>query len=333
MTRSFFLFFFFLNIFLYGQSPKYQLGHGLQVGELPLYVGGYASLAYEDISHGYRSLKLEDISLMLYGEKNHFSYMMELEAEDVYSEVYGNEDAEAVNEHFHIERLYLEYTFNENYRIRVGKYFSPVGLWNRIPINVLRDTTSNPLISRQLFPLFTSGADIKYTSNGYDGFAVDVMMQENEDIDTLVSDEIYNNIETDRHYGVGISWSQDEAFYRFNAGYFRTVSSEQYYYLQGAFEYRSGDFRLQAEVGRQFDDVGTTIPYMGYIQGVYTLKEKHEAIVRVESYSNRVTQTKESFAVFGYTYRPVYPIAIKGEYQWHALHDENSFFLSLSILF
>ncbi|KYJ85840.1 porin [Sulfurovum riftiae] len=329
----FLLLFLFVHTSLYGQSPQYKLGHGLQIGDLPLYAGGYFSLEYEDVFDQYRSLKLEDVSLMLYGEKENFSYMLELEANDVYSEVFGNEDADAVNEHFHIERLYVDYAVNENYAFRAGKYISPVGFWNRISINVLRDTTSNPRISRFLFPQFTSGLDLKYNTNSANELSFDVMAQETEDMDTLVSNEIYNNFETDRHYGIGMSFSRDDIFYQFNAGYFRTVNEKQFYYVQGAFTYTKDAFRLQSEVGRQFDDDGTTIPYIGYIQGVYTLKEKHELIVRFESYSDTTIDTKDSFAVFGYTYRPLYPIAIKGEYQWHSLHDENSLFLSLSVLF
>ena len=178
---------------LYANDLKYKLGHGFQLGELPIYVGGYFSFEYEDVFEQDRSLKLDDVALMVYGEYNSFSYMMELEANDMYSEVYGNEDADEVNEHFHIERLYADYAFNESYTLRVGKYNSLVGIWNRIPINVLRDTSSNPLISTKLFPQFTTGLNLKYSSNKSNDMILNVMMQENEDFDNLISTDIYNN--------------------------------------------------------------------------------------------------------------------------------------------
>ena len=318
---------------LHAKDSKYKLGRGLQLGELPIYVGGYFSLEYEDVFAQDRSLKLDDVALMIYGEYNNFSYLAELEANDIYSEVYGNDDAEEVNEHFHIERLYVDYAFNESYTLKAGKYNSPVGIWNRIPINVLRDTSSNPLISTKLFPQFTTGLNLKYSSNNSSDMTLNVMMQESEDLDNWISSEIYNNFETDQHYAAGLSFANVDVLYSLNAGYFQTVSDKQYYYLEAAFEYHYEAFKLQAEMGSQFNEDQTTIPYIGYIQGLYTIEEKHEAIVRFETYSDKTTRIKDSFAVFGYTYRPLYPIAIKGEYQWHSLHDENKLLFSLSVLF
>ena len=75
------------------------------------------------------------------------------------------------------------------------------------------------------------------------------------------------------------------------------------------------------------------MPYVGYIQGLYNIEEKHEIIVRVESYSDKALEIKDTFAVFGYTYRPLYPIAIKGEYQRHSMHNEDQLLFSLSVLF
>lgn len=319
--------------FTYAQSSKYELGHGIQVGNLPVYVGGYFSFQYEDVFHKDRTLRLDDLSLMLYGEHDKFSYMLELEANNVFAEVYGNESADTINEHFHIERLYVDYAFNENYTLKIGKYNSLIGIWNRIPINVLRDTSSNPLIATELFPQFTTGINFKYSSNNSYDLTFDFMMQESEDIDNWISNTIHNNFETNRHYGLGISFSGQNVLYHLNAGTFQTVTNQDYYYLSTAFEYNIESLKIQAELGSQFNSQKNIIPYIGYIQGLYTFEEKHQAIIRVESYSNKETQTDDTFAVFGYTYRPLYPIAIKGEYQWHALHHEDKFLFSLSVLF
>jgi len=329
---------FFLCILIFSGSVRadgsnYKLGQGLQLGNLPLYMGGYFSTYYRDTFEKDRVLALDTVAFMLYGEQENLSYMMELEAENVYTEVFHNEDAEVENEHFHIERLYLDYTFNENYRLRAGKFNSPVGLWNRIPINVLRDTSSNPKHSRLLFPQFTSGLDVTYSLNNSSEVTFDLMLQQTEDMDNLISKEIYNNFETDRHYAAGVSFENNSVSYRLNAGYFRTVTTEEYYYLSAAFLYESGNLKVQAEAGSQFNSDESTMPYIGYLQGLYTFAEKHEAILRLESYDDRATGTKDSFAVFGYTYRPLYPVALKGEYQKHTLHDEDRVMFSLSVLF
>ncbi len=333
MIRSLFIILLFFYSALYGQESKYQLGQGIQAGDLPLFIGGYFSMEYEHAYGKKRSLTLDELAIMAYGEYNNFSYMLELEAEDVYSEVFGDETSEELHEEIHIERLYINYEFNENYALRLGKFNSPIGFWNRIPINVLRDTSSSPSITTLLFPRFTSGGDLHYqTENGYE-FAIDTIIQGGEDLDAALNKEIYNNFDSDSHYGFGVSLQKDAWNYQFNTGYFHLTSNEEYYYLLGAVKYEEYDFKLQGELGTQFNEDGTTIPYVGYFQGAYMIKENHQAIVRVEAYKDHLTDTKDSFAVIGYTYRPLYPIAFKGEYQWHSLHEENKMILSISVLF
>ena len=333
MIRSLFVISLFFYTALYGQDSKYQLGQGIQVGELPLYIGGYFSLDYEHDYGKQRSLSLDELAIMAYGENNNFSYMLELEAEDVYNEVFGNEASEELNEEIHIERLYINYDYNEQYSLKLGKFNSPIGFWNRIPINVLRDTSSSPSVTTLLFPRFTTGADFLYqTENDYE-ISIDTIIQGGKDLDNALNNEIYNNFNADSHYGFGISLQNDTWNYQFNTGYFHLTLDEKYYYLLGAVKYEQCDFKLQGELGSQFNDEGTTIPYVVYLQGSYMMKENHQAIVRFEAYKDNPTDTKDSFAVIGYTYRPLYPIAVKGEYQWHSLHEENKMILSISVLF
>ncbi|WP_353662250.1 hypothetical protein [Hydrogenimonas sp. SS33] len=322
-----------LPLALFAEDSGYELGRGIRLGELPLYAGGYFSFEYEDRSHDGRTLKLDDLSLMLYGESGRFGYLAEMEANDVYREDIGGPEAdETVHDHFHIERLYLDYTFNENYTLRGGKFNSPIGLWNLVPINVLRDTTSNPVVTEILFPRFTTGLDLKY-SDFLHSRSMDLMLQATKDMDALVSSEVYNNVDADRHFALGVSGDGDAWGYHLSGGYFRLVGESSYYYLCAAAQYLYGKWKVQGEVGSQFDEAGTTVPYAGYAQALYRIREGHEAIVRVESYDNRRERERDTFGVFAYTYRPRYPVAVKGEYQWHAVGKNDRFLLSFSMLF
>ena len=333
MLRRFSLFFLLFSVSMYGQGLKYQLGQGVQFGNLPLYMGGYFSLEYSQFQGGPRTLTLDELALMLYGETDTFSYLMEVEADNVYSEVFGDEASDVKQEDFHIERMYVNKEFNEHYALMLGKYNSPIGFWNRIPINVLRDTSSNPVLTHILFPNFTTGADLHYQSgNSYDA-AFDLMLQGTEDLDKLFYDDPYNNFDIDAQAGAGLSFRKDAVKYQFNAGYFHLVSDEEYYYLLGAFQYETEAFKVQASLGTQFNGDGSTVPYVGYVQGSYLIQEEHEAILRVEAYDDRLQHTKDSFVVMGYTYRPLFPVAFKAEYQWHSKEDENRFLLSVSALF
>lgn len=320
---------------MHADDTSYELGHGLQLGDLPLYVGGYFSFEYEDVFDKSRTVRLDDIALMLYGEQGRVGYMLELEANDIYSEALdGSVDDETVHSHMHIERMYLDYTFSDTLMLRTGKYNSPIGFWNLEPINVLRDTTSNPRITEILFPDFTTGFDMHYSRNDRFDTTMDLMLQATKDLDTLVSHDVYNNFDTDRHFGIGVSGGEEGWAYRLNAGYFHRVDEgNDYLYAQAAFRYAEGNYRIQGAVGTQGTQERSSIPYVGYLQGLYEPKEGHALILRAESYDDRITQQKDTFAVFGYTYRPLYPIAIKAEYQQHSLHDEEMLMLSLSVLF
>jgi len=331
--RFIFLFFLLFYASLHAEESEYQLGQGMQIDGLPLYLGGYFSIEYEHAYDKKRSLSLDELAIMAYGEQNNFSYLLEFEAANVYNEVFGDETSEEINKEIHIERLYVNYDFNENYALKLGKFNSPIGFWNRIPINVLRDTSSNPRITTLLFPRFTTGADLIYQTENSSQVAIDTIIQGGKDLDNALNKEIYNNFDLDSHYGLGISLQKDTWNYQFNIGYFHLTLDQEYYYLMGAAKYEHDDFKLLGALGTQLNEEGTTIPYIGYLQGSYMLKENHQAILRVESYKDNMTDIKDSFAVIGYTYRPLYPIAIKGEYQWHSLHQENKMILSISVLF
>lgn len=333
MMRFIFFIFLLFSTLLRAEESEYQLGQGIQIDGLPLYLGGYFSIEYGHEYDNKRSLSLDELAVMAYGEYNNYTYLLEIEAANVYNEVFGDETSEGVNKEIHIERLFVNYDFNENYGLKLGKFNSPIGFWNRIPINVLRDTSSNPRITELLFPRFTTGADFLYkTENDYE-VAIDTIIQGGKDLDSAFNTEIYNNFDLDSNYGFGVSLQNDTWSYQFNTGYFHLTSDQKYYYLLGAIKYEQDNFKIQSEFGTQFNEKGTTIPYIGYLQGSYIFKENHQAILRLEAYENKLTDIKDDFAVIGYTYRPIYPIAVKGEYQWHSLHEENKMIFSISVLF
>ncbi len=334
---------------------EYSFGHGYQVGDLPLYIGGYASIEYQHARSGESRLDLDELAIMLYGEKDRLSYMVEIEAEDVYSEVFGDETAEETNEHFYLERFYLAYAFDDEYSIKAGKYNSPVGIWNKMPINVLRDTVSDPIITEMLFPKLTSGLELEYQSVDDSQVTFNLFAQYNDDIDRLYHEKIdrsirshprsappppppggyrsYNNYESDRHIGIGGSMEQNGVFYQLNAGYFRLREGEEYSYMLGAFSYEESKEKYQGELGFRFHGDAVDLPYIGYLQWTHSFDPQYQSIVRVEGYRDIERDEEDSLLVLGFTYRPYYPVALKAEYQLHSMHDESEFELSLSVLF
>jgi len=315
---------------LYAQE-EYTLGEGYQVGELPMYVGGYFSLDYrkKDEQSRYR---LDDIALLSYGGNDTISYLVELEFKEYY--VHYNEDNiswSTTDRRLYLERLYFDYVFNDETQIRLGKFNSPIGLWNLVPINVLRETTSNPISTEIIFPQYTTGVNLNYTRFDEGEFRLDLILQNNTPLD----DE-YNNYDIDKHYALGLNYEINDFTYIFNTGYFAKredyIGPHDFAYAQLSLGYESEQFELLSEFGLQQSNEGD-MNLAAYVQGVYRFTPEHIGILRLESYKDELTGLNDSFAVVGYTYRPLYPIALKSEYQQHNRNSENKFIFSFSVLF
>lgn len=313
-------------------EDEYQLGEGFQVSSLPFYIGGYFSLDYTN-GDDFKQYRVDDIAFLAYGSYSNFSYLAELEFKKFYVKTEQNGISETTrDDHLYIERLYLDYNLNENYMFRFGKYNSPIGFWNLIPINVLRETTSSPLSTTIIFPKFTTGLNTTYSSFGKGSFKADLMLQHSEDFD-----ESYNNYNNDVHYGLGLSYEQDDFTIKVNGGYFHrdedTVVEDSLYYLLLSAKYEADSYQFMAELGTQKFNKEFTTKYAGYLQGLYRFTPKHIVVARAESYDNSITGVADDMMILGYTYRPLYPVAIKSEYQFHSNSNSDQFLFSFSMLF
>ena len=317
-------------------DDKYQLGEGFQVGSLPLYFGGYFSTEYSN-SKDLSRYSVDDIAFLGYGGYDKFSYLIELEFKEFYVKSWQNDLSQTTQDHkLYLERVYLDYNVDENYQFRFGKYNSPIGFWNLLPINVLRETTSSPVSTEIIFPRFTTGVDATYSHYATDTLKVDLMLQHNDGLD-----ETYNNYNTDRHYALGLSYEKNDLTLKVNGGYFhrddhpdnQVLDSADLYYLLLSAKYEADDYQLMAELGSQHSNDTFTTPYAGYFQGVYRLTPRHIAVARVESYNDKRADEADDIMIFGYTYRPLYPIALKAEYQFHSLNGRDQFLCSFSMMF
>jgi len=313
-------------------DDKYRLGEGVQVGSLPFYVGGYFSLDYIK-KEGETKYSIDDVAILGYGNYSKFSYMVELEYKEPYSYTdRGSQTYTEKDSHLYTERLYVDYNHDENFMFRAGKYNSNIGFWNLLPINVLRETTSSPKSTYIIFPKFTTGLDSSYTSYEDGGLKINATLQHNDSIDN----DDYNNYEVDKHYGAGLSYEMNEYTFKINGGYFHTdynIKKEDLYYLLLSAKYEADNYQILTEFGSQKSQEEYTTKYAGYIQGVYRFTQSHIGVLRAESYDNKRDNISEEIMVVGYTYRPLYPIALKSEYQFHSKEDDNKLLFSLSVLF
>lgn len=320
------------------QEADYQLGQGFKLSDA-ITVGGYFSTEYE-VADDENQFVLDDLAILAYGDlSSRLSFLVEIESIDAYRSDFKN-DKTSTNFPPTIERLYGDFKASDNFAVRFGKQITPIGYWNLQPINVLRETTSNPLYSRELFPKFLTGIDVYGFTPFDDSLSYHVYMQNSGDMDT---DNI--NIKVDNHYGIslekelGSGWKAGGSTGRFTTirdAHSATLSETESRYLQLNGRYDSFRYSIISEaIVNAIDTVGgpSERSSSAYLQGEYRFTPKHALIGRIEHYKDGLQDQRERIGVIGYSFRPVFPVSLKFEYQWHADTSKNQFLSSFSILF
>jgi hypothetical protein len=303
----------------------YDFGYGYEVND-HLTVGGYFSAKYKHTPDE-EEIELDDIAFLMYGNiDDHFSYLAEFESAGTY--VHRLDTGEADNNvEFRVERAYLKYTHDEYLSLRVGKFISPVGEWNLIPIVVFRETAQKPRTVTELFPKYSTGVDTVVTTGDLQW---NLYLQATEDLD-----KEYNNYDATAHYGLKGSYRQDNLKYGGNVGWFEdeTLGLESLYY--GAhLKYEDEQWRVLGEgylTSETYDAARTfngttedTYETKGFFaQGTYKWTEMWHTTYRYELYNNELENLEhgeerydaESINLFSVNFKPLYNISLKMEYQ------------------
>lgn len=315
-----------------GSAEEYRLGEGIAVKGTPLYVGGYFSLDYDREANGSSEASLDDLALMFYGSVGAWSGMAEIEWSDLYRHPFDTGSEAVWKGSPHAERVYLRYEPSEHVQVTVGKFNTPIGYWNRMPINVLRDTTSSPQVVYDIFPRFTTGVDMTLTQ---DDIRVTLLLQGSRDLDAVFNGaELYNNFDVDKAAGIGIVLDRGGWSAGVNAGAYEEVNASQTWgYLYVSAQYWVGDTHVMAESGYRQNTEHTQSNFGAYLQLAERFYERHYAVLRGEYVNAYRSESEDTALIAGYTYRPLFPVALKGEYQVHSRHDDNRLIFSFSVLF
>lgn len=323
-------FIYIMLVFAFLKADNYELGHGYKVSD-KLYLGGYFSVDYSK-GESLDKFRLDDVALLAYGNLSpKISYLLELEAAPFYVRDYEN-DISKTSTRFYYERAYVNYTYSEMLNFRIGKLITPIGYWNLEPINVLRDTSSNPLYSYKMFPKFVTGLDINGYIDEENTLKYHLFMQANDDID-----EDYINIKNDLFVGLALEYELSfETSIGSSVGYYETKDiKKDVSFVQANAKYDSYPILLQTEWAYIDNKTLDTNNYQfgGYVQGMYNFNQKHAIVTRYEYFKDRELDTSNHIGVLGYSYRPMYSISIKAEYQINSNSDLSKSIISFSVLF
>lgn len=291
---------------------EYTKGRGLKIHHINTTVGGYVTVsAKKDRNMDDAKVLLNDLTVFTYGNPTpHILYFLELDLKDVATSQYY-----ISKEHIDIERLYISFEVTDAFGVKVGRFMTPIGIWNPIHIDILKWTVSDPLLTTRFFPTFTTG--IQFYGRSSEGMSYTFTFKNNGD---LSRDR--NNMDTKRMLigglkaetpvnikaGVDVGWfdmpdlGEETAFYGVNAIYKQsrvelsgeiTYAIEQEYYRSNSISYK--------------------IAY--YIQSVYRLLLHNYAVFRLDHFKDTSEGKNEYIYTLGWNYRPFYYSAIKAEYQ------------------
>ena len=312
------------------QAEPYKMGQGLKVNDA-LNIGGYFATEFESNKNS-DSATLDDVAIMAYGDLHPMlSYLAELEAVSFYHKNISD-GSHTSDKKFHIERLYGDLWMSDELNIRFGKQITPIGYWNREPINVLRDMTSNPLYSKLLFPKFLTGIDINGLVPKMEGVRYHLFGQNNRDLD-----EEYINIPNTHFFGFALEKEiSNELSSGISIGDFIPNSTKRSQFFQASFKYDNDLWQILAEglvAKSRYSNNQSEYAFSAYTQGMYRYSQKHAVVGRYEYFDDNRTQYEDNIFTLGYSYRPWYPVSLKAEHQWHSKNDENRILLSFSVLF
>lgn len=313
-------------------AEDYQLGRGFKVND-SLHLGAYFSTNYT-FGNGNKLFELDDVAILAYGTLiPQLSYFLELEAAPYYIKNFNTSESMTTTE-FYYERFYLDYHVSEIFNIRLGKQITPIGYWNLEPINVLRNTSSNPFYSRYMFPKFFTGLDIYGYLDTDDRLNYHFFIQHNKDLD-----KDYVNIPNEYFYGISLNYETDIAFsYGGTLGKYKTKQTQKIFnFIEFNAKYDNYPFFIQSEVS--YNDIEETTTNQsnyqlsGYIQSEYHFSSQHTIVSRYEYLDDNLGNRNNHIGIIGYSYRPTYSISIKTEYQVNSDSAYNKAILSFSVLF
>jgi hypothetical protein len=322
-----------ITLFVYLlNADEYEIGHGLRLND-KINLGAYFSIDYTTGDEK-KQFRLDDVAILAYGNiDSKLSYMAELEAAPLYVKNYTT-DVETTDKKFHHERAYLDYISSDLLNIRIGKQITPIGYWNLEPINVLRDTSSSPLYSNQIFPKLLTGLDLYGYLDKNNTLKYHLFAQKNKDLD-----EDYINIKNENFFGFCLEYeASSEIGFGGAAGKYITTEDDKHVgFIQANAKYDNYPFKIQAEIAYSSIENKTidekSYQFAGYAQALYNLNMKHALVTRYEYFDNNELRKINHIGVFGYSYRPIYPVSFKAEYQWNSDSYQSKAIVSFSVLF
>jgi hypothetical protein len=138
----------------------YVAGRGLRLGRTGLHVGGFTTLEIDKLDGESGELALDSLNFLISWDPVPFFHAFaDIELDDLLS--YEMRTGETFsNPKVNFERLYADLSRDDALNLRIGKFQTPVGLWNLVPAEPFTWTANEPVLVETAFDEHQTGGAV-----------------------------------------------------------------------------------------------------------------------------------------------------------------------------
>ena len=318
---------------------EYVAARGLRLGATGFTVGGFTTFEAEVEQKEDGIVAIDSLNFLILWQPLDFARAFaEFEIGDLFEYDTGSGESES-DPVFVVERLHGDLSRSDALNLRIGKFQTPVGIWNLVPAEPFTWTATEPVLVETAFDEHQTGGAF-YGSAFVGERPLDYMLY-GQFVDAFDPESDEDPI--DRSVGGRLRYGGLLGEWAVGASFLASELRGDWNFLGGVDGFwRSGPFELQGEFAIVRGDIPDRDLWGVYAQGVYHLGHHVEilrglyTVGRYEHFNPRGTSGDSNIWNFGFTWVRWPFLVVKATYQFA---DESSdevargFQASISVVF
>lgn len=319
-------------------SIDYVAGRGLRLGRTGLHIGGFTTLEIDKEEDQPGSVDLDSVNfLVTWQPVDFFRAFAEIEVGHLLTYDMGTGETSS-NPDANFERLYADLSRNDSLNLRIGKFQTPVGIWNLIPAEPFTWTATDPILVENAFDEHQTGGaffgSVYPGSNNLSYWLYGQFMGPLGPSDDPVS--------VHRSAGARLRYGGPLGDWALGTSFLASEQSGDWNFLGGLDGFwQVGPLELQSEWDVVRGDIPDRNLWGLYVQGVYDLGHHAELLrglylVGRYEYFDPSADRASSLWNAGLAWTPARFLIVKAGYQFANRQSDfvsRGFFSSISILF
>lgn len=317
----------------------YVAGRGLRLGRTGLTLGGFTTVEIDKEQDGHGSVELDGVNfLVLWEPIDLLRGFAEIEVGNLLAIDTRTGEVES-NAEVEIERLYGDLSRSDALNARLGKFQTPVGIWNLVPAEPFTWTATEPILVETAFDEHQTGGaffgSLFPRSNTLDYWLYGQFL---DPLDPSDDEEPVH-----RSVGGRLRYAGPLGDWAVGSSFLASELDGEWNYLGGVDAFgRVAELELQGEFAIVRGNIPDRNLWSVYLQAVYGLGSLHESlrtvhlVGRYEHFHPSKPGRDANLGNLGLAWIPMRFLILKGGYQFADRETElvsRGLFASISVLF